>query len=257
MPRVAICFFGMIRNIALTLQSIRTNLTEPLQREHATEIFVHSLSVAQLTDARSMERNVSVRAEDALALTRRSETFEIESQALVDETYRFAAWRGFSGFPHASSVNAFRSKYSLHRVARLAVAYERRLGVRFDYVAFARPDTRIVGAVELLPNLSAVAVPGFHHWGGVNDRFALGPRDLMIHAYASQFAEMHRLRGGWARNTEAFLCEHLATHGVARVAMLPMRVIRVRANGRVVHRDVAARYETCQCRSLCRWTHAR
>ena len=90
LTRVAVCFFGMIRNIHNTIDGIRTNLLEPIRRQPdtAVDVFVHTLLVERLSSSNeyhkyASENRVKVQATDFLELG--PCRFAAEDQDLVDK----------------------------------------------------------------------------------------------------------------------------------------------------------------------------
>lgn len=253
--RVAILFFGMIRNVRHTLPSIESALFRRVrQLDPNFDVFAHTLAVAQLTNRRSGERGVPVNASDVYQL--RPAAAQIEEQRHVDR--RFKGWsnRIRDRSQDTNSVtNVYRSKYSLYKVSQLLVRHERNAGVRYDPVVVARPDVRYILPVPLPDGFPAatVAVPDFHHWSGVNDRFAIGSRDTMVNVYATQIRAMEAGRGmGNVANSEEFLCNHLRRHNVTVVMLPRMRVVRVRADGVEKTSDASAPHAVPRCSKFVR-----
>ena len=249
--RPALCFFGLIRNIRLTIDNVRTNLVRPIVRAAgAVDVFVHSLAtrrerallldpagadVRRLAPCRSkVESQASVDAAERLA--------GVAAEAFRRIAFRTQAMKRADEFPlptyytEAALRNWLRSRYSLMGVARLVEAQEREQGWGYTHVIVSRPDVRISplrwdpGSVRP----GTAYVPNFHHCTGINDRFAHGSRSTMLR-FMRQYAD---LRGSNAavdfspsmRTTEAHLCHHAIRSGI-QVRLTPLCVTRVRADG--------------------------
>ena len=245
--RIAILFYGAIRNIEYVIESIQTNLIQGLGRNGSVHIYAHTFAIHNITNARSNEKQLRVDAQDVFKV--HPIRYEIAEQRLVDR--RFSQWKGHynsSGFAN-SDMNVFRALFSKHRVFQLMESHEQELGWRHDVVALARLDVRYITPVavptDLLHHPEDVFVPDFHQWGGVNDRFAIGGHDA-IQAVASTFEDVERRRGLTA-GSEKTLCSTLRRRGVHARAF-PMRLVRVRANGVIAALDVRSpRIEAVKC----------
>jgi hypothetical protein len=62
----------------------------------------------------------------------------------------------------------------------MVVAYEREVGLSYTHICSARPDLRILSPLLWSPLPEGIRVPNFHHWNGLNDRFAYGIRSSML-----------------------------------------------------------------------------
>ena len=97
-----------------------------------------------------------------------------------------------NGTASASSVDAYRNNFTSvhHLLCQLnSVAAVTRLwraaGTAYDAVVYLRPDVYFncpfpVDVLETLAD-NTVYVPDFHHWGGLNDRFAMGKPRVVEH----------------------------------------------------------------------------
>ncbi|UJR23246.1 hypothetical protein I4U23_026266 [Adineta vaga] len=59
--------------------------------------------------------------------------------------------------------------------------YEQKMNIRYELLIRARPDSRLANISTQLsiPNKSTVLIPNEHHYGGYNDRFAIGSISIM------------------------------------------------------------------------------
>lgn len=122
-------------------------------------------------------------------------------------------------------------RFSLQRATGLALQHERTHfggAATYGYFAAVRSDTAVYTPLTpALPLLAtsphAIALPNFQHWGGLNDRFAVGGRAVMLGVYLRQLEIARRgLEGGrgggqaWTRGRE--------NTGVCSTCALPLCV---------------------------------
>jgi hypothetical protein len=263
--RIALGFYGLARNLELTLPSIVAHVMRPLAAASAgaLDVFVHAILVG-------VEGGAALRKTDFLRLSPCA--FAAEQQAIIDAEGGLAnlarasmRWRIHHGLPwyggygqgpngQATLINSYRKLYSLSKLADLIITRQRAARQVYTHVVAARPDvayyTPMRGLqlqLSTLANLSSrgVAIPNVQHFGGLNDRFAIGDAEAMLHKAMRPFdslAAAHRKRpwdeGALLRtnSTEGFLCNYMVGARV-RVSLVPLCMVRVRSGGRRVGRD--------------------
>jgi hypothetical protein len=112
------------------------------------------------------------------------------------------------------------------------------------WVAFLRPDLRYIDPFPwqtLLARMrdegADLAVPDWHDWGGLNDRFAVAtPRAAAVYARrgVAPGAAMEARQGLHGES----LLAHAVRSADLRITPLPVRAVRVRANGLAEPRDL-------------------
>ena len=286
-PVVAVCVFGLVRNAQKTYPTFEQNVLVPLRQVGGVDVFVHTLLVRPLQNSTGSQEfdihlpNSWERVEfwrgDVLS-TAPACRWIAESQEEVDARHHgqvaLPLWNRnqFGGsYSPASKRNLLRAYYSLRRAALMAMARESSQGFRYKIVAAVRIDTAILtplASLRLLTSLrdgsvhsNRVVVPNFHHWGGINDRLAVGSRDAMFRAYTARWSAVVDAKGNlssWALeanmawNSEKILCHQLRRHNV-QVLLAEACVVRIREQGNCVMRDLGAEaeapaYPTCNGR---------
>lgn len=227
----ALCFFGIVRNIKYTIDSINNHLIASLRKSHDIQVFVHTLSMSKIYNSRSQEHGIRINASDILQL--KPTRYKIERQVEIDKKYRFHEWKLSSLYDHNTNMNVFRSRYSLLQVSLLVKQHEKQ-NVPYDFLIFARADVRYNSDIHLPSSVDSniVYIPSFHNFDGMNDRFALGGRRTM-YVYANLFNAMFaRKRLLFDQSTsEANLCRYIRYHGII-VKTMDMCIVRVRADGK-------------------------
>ena len=268
-PMVAVLLFGAVRgNTALTRRSHTLSVIKPLEQfanasAPVVDVFVHSMLVPQIVNPRAGERplmSTSSWQPGGFAALGPACRYMAEDQDFVDVLV--LSKFGVSGIEAvakagvnvsstaATYANAYRAWYSLWRAAGMARARERLVGSTYRFVCVLRSDTAVYTSIgPALPHLAqlsdAIALPNYQHWGGLNDRFALGHRDVMFDLYTQQLQLAHgqwQLTGTHSSNTESFLCGLLRERKV-HLLLTDTCIVRVRSSGQCLQRDFMYRVE--------------
>lgn len=135
-----------------------------------------------------------------------------------------------------SVKNALCAYHSQSVLAHMIGTYEKTHHFKYDAVVALRPDTAIMGPIDLPQNLQQIRaenntlwVPSFQDFGGYNDRAAYGSREVMsIYLNRGQM-----LRDGKysPQVISERLVKRMAVEHRIKVKMSSMRVLRVRQNG--------------------------
>jgi hypothetical protein len=243
-PRIAICFFGLMRSLHYTKQSLQTHVFDIL-REHevAFDVFVHTYNLNSISNSRSKEFNISLNTNEWRRLFPLRSAIDdndlIEStvvEPLLPLLLRHGdPWREKN--PHTSVRNLIKQFHSLRRVTELwtnsTTDYQLVLYLRPDVWYFNDLNMTDVWAALTLSSSSIssqfIFVPKFHSWGGVNDRFAFGPPQAMA-LYGSRILEAANYSLSKPIHPETFLRDLLDEHHIAR-SQTDILFERVRSNG--------------------------
>jgi hypothetical protein len=114
---------------------------------------------------------------------------------------------------------------------------------KFDYYLFVRPDLEYLDDFPLLEIISAfkgqknIALPEWHSWGGVNDRFAFAD-PAAAEIYSDRIEHVLEYCTTTPLHPEVFL-KHTLQREACNFWSLPVRALRVRATGERVEEDFA------------------
>jgi hypothetical protein len=244
--KVAICFFGLMRSLHYTKQSLQTHIFDIL-REHdiAYDVFLHTYHLNAISNSRSREFNISLNNNEWKRLfplrSAIDENDVIESTVvdpLLPGLLRHGdPWRERG--PHTSMRNLIKQFHSLRRVTEL---WSNRTA-EYQLVFYLRPDVWYfndlnisdvwaalsVASSESVAASDSIYVPRFHSWGGVNDRFAFGsPRTMAL--YGSRIVDATNYSLSKPMHPETFLSDLLAEHHIA-TNHTDILFERVRSNG--------------------------
>jgi hypothetical protein len=250
-PRVALCFYGLIRNLDLVLGSIERHIFGIL--DHAGveyDVFVHSLFLTKLDNKRSGESNQRLNPYNFARL--RPCVFEVEDQnqiraTLMQQYLKMHKNADLWNDNFASVGNLLCAMHSSSRVAALARGYSQSNGSNYSAVVALRADVaylrdlNVTDLVKLKQNERRILTPDCSviiHNGvrnGYNDRFAMGGADVMLDVFL-------KIRGAsWMQQPSpgeqflkfSFFPQNHLQHGDTN-----MRLIRVRNNGVVQELDL-------------------
>ena len=185
--------------------------------------------------------------------------------------------QNYSGYTIRQLLNIYRERYSMRevcvasssalafsakprfrcdarcvclQVGRLVQAHQRQMNREYAYVCLTRLDIAPMTpfpwtrTLEMMAGTQQIAFPNSQFWGGVNDRFALGPGHLMLNTMAPQFEIQHASDDPFifhdkSLTSEYALCAHLSRARLnISIVPLPLCLLRVRPNREAVMCDV-------------------
>ncbi len=235
--KIAVCFFGITRNLRSTIRSIQENILEPCAAVGEVKTFTHLFNQKHLQNPRSNEAaNIDI-ADHALL---KSDWYELEEPDTFLGDSSYAKVRQFGDYwddDFRSLRNLFHQLHSLERVTRQC------LEERFDLIVYARPDLlyhdsfeREIKNVIVDKRHNLVSLPNWQNWGdGFNDRFSICKGQLSAHIYGTRIG---RSSTYCHRNGAALHAERLLRHAIEEspnvgVRFNSLRASRVRAGGEV------------------------
>jgi len=238
--RIAVIYFGMVRERVKSLGSIWANLIDPNRRSGIDLMAIASLNLVDIVqNPRTNELDIILNKDDIfqldadLYILRKQMDEEITDQLSLaktrDDVYS-DGWRSIRNLLHQMA--------SLHRAWR---AMELLGYNRFDAYLFVRADLRLLDQVDLsrlYQNLSSdksILVPAWHSWGGLNDRLALAAPEAAA-CYALRLDSITTYCKNHALHSETYLAWSLAQKGCT-VGELPVRASRVRSSGHINDED--------------------
>jgi hypothetical protein len=250
--RVAMCFYGSVRNFNNTLTSIQHELIGPLHRSAAVDLFMHALQVETIVNERG-ESGVPLDVDDYKRLPVCAA--DADEQEAVDRKFSLsrlaaaevrASPKGPYAYSKTTIQNIFRSRYSIDRVRALVRHREQTKGFKYTHVVLARPDVRYDRPVAWDPRMGEgegehIWVPNHCQWQGVCDRFAAGTADAMLNIVMQQWTHQVRKDGPIFRQgvwmAERAFCEQLKQMPSLRVSVIPICIRRVRSDNTVYDLD--------------------
>jgi hypothetical protein len=245
--RVAICFFGLMRSLHYTKQSLHAHVFDILSQHGIDyDVYLHTYNLNSISNFRSKEFNVSLNKNEWKLLYPSKHAIDdndvieriVVTPLLPQLLDHGDPWK--EPPPFASLRNLIKQLYSLKKVTELwknrAADYQLVLYLRPDVWFFN--DLNMTDLTEALTQSSSPSpmssrrflyVPRFHSWGGVNDRFAFGPPEVM-RLYGSRYDKALNYSKVHPLHPETFLRDLL---NARNVSTRPTNILfeRVRSNG--------------------------
>jgi len=237
--KIAICFFGLTRNLKdHTLDSIEKHLFAPAaELDPAYKKFGHFNLVPRLSNPRSGEEDIPIDPDESKLLN--CDVVAHTDQSWLDHHLDYEQIQKYGDEwkdDFASLKNLIRQLYSLNQVTEILL----QAGQHFDLVIYSRPDLRFQSRVAI-PRIRprTLYTPWFAKGGGLNDRFAMGDFETMA-IYGRRYALMHQYceETGKPLHAERFLYWHGRRHRLRNADLMSIEFCRVRADGRVAPSDL-------------------
>lgn len=241
-------FFGITRSLRYTIGSIQRNVLAPLRAVGATvRLHGHFHLPPSIDNPRSGEAGLPTDPTEAALLGLDRCVLDAQDDALIADT--MAAVRRHPDVLQDDYRSARNLCFQLRSLDRLwasmadDVAASSRL---FEtWVALLRPDLHYLDPFPwhtLLPGMRSenldLAVPSWHSWGGMNDRFAVATPDAAA-IYATRGLAIGTSMAAYGGLHAESLLMHVSNEAGLRVTPLPVRAVRIRANGMPEPRDLA------------------
>lgn len=231
--KIAVCFFGITRNICNTLHfTEKFFFNEVARRDPEFRVFGHFNLVPKITNPRTGEWDVEVDIDDFKLL--KCDHVSCVDQMVLDGGMNYGEFEEFGdswndGF--LSLRNLIRQLYSLQRVTELLLESKE----RFDLIIYSRPDIQFRAPLKIpaiRPN--TLYTPWFDKNRGLNDRFAMGDFETMV-KYGNRFSMMQQYckETGRPLHSERFLLWYARQQGLRTTDLTDIDFCRVRANGRI------------------------
>jgi hypothetical protein len=238
--RVAVIFFGVARGMAMTIESIKSNIYACNPGEKFSFYTIASLNMVEsIRNPRTGENGSLLNAAEVFLLNADAHLLVRQDDSAIAEAFA-AARRQHDPFQNdwISIRNALHQLASLRRAWALSMDF---LQGDVDYFLFVRPDLIYHDEINLAEILHGfhgrgnIAVPAWHSFGGFNDRFALADATAARH-YAERLNLVPEYCAKSYFHPETFLAYVLekAECGVCR---LPVWASRVRAHGAIMEED--------------------
>ncbi len=238
--RVAVLFFGLSRNAALTGDSIVQNVFNHSGNQ-GLEFFVASSlnSVDRISNGRSGERNVRINKYDMDHMICDLNIYRNQNDNDIIHHYQIVIQKD-----DYHKNNHLSSKFLLHQLFSLRLGYNTLISGgfgEFSAFVFLRPDLLYVDPLEIGDFVrqhaagKSVCLPSWHSWGGLNDRFAIASPAAAA-AYATRLDVVNSYCQTMPLHPERLLAHALGEAGVT-VTFTAARARRVRATGHVVEED--------------------
>jgi len=222
---VAILLHGLVhRSLEYTKDSLINCLIQPL----SADIFYHSWEMDKINNPRTGE-SLEIDSSIINNLLPQSKGI-IEDQKEFDKTLHFEIKTN----DQITLANYMRD---LESQSRAFSYFESNKKKKYDLLIVARPDVKYFNVIKLPSKINdSIFVPNFHHWWGINDRFAMGPEDLINKYCNRKNLIFNWIKNGEKKNSEMFLDKFLNINDID-VQFIDFVFQRIRANGEIAEFD--------------------
>jgi len=227
--KVAICISGHLRTFESNFQSLKDNILN----KYDCDIFVHTWdlmgSAHRFTDNKLHLVDANKYLEKIQLL--------YKPKKIIIEPFRYfelteTVQRGnIPGRDGAGTVSMF---YKIEACNTLKKEYEQEKGMTYDCVIRFRSDLNIEAPLPIGPHtdLTALHVPVYGNYGGINDQLAFG-NSAVMDSYSSLYSNIENLINAGANlNPEKILMAQINYHNLPIIKDYMKYTIR-RANGMV------------------------
>lgn len=246
--KVAFCFWGLTRNLKITINSIYENLINVFSNlDWEIKIFMHTFIVNEIyTNLWSGEKNLILDNTEYILLN--ANHVKLDDQEKVKNSIDFDEyrshgnpWEGVKKSSFQMLDNFILGSYSKFQVTMiLKDSIDKNIFVP-DIVIYCRPDVIILNKFpidcckKMMMKKNRICVPSFECYGNgelkVNDRFAVCNKyNYMV--FGSTFKKMKKYSQKMLMHSETYLA-HIYTKNRIKVKYIKFYFDRVRANGKV------------------------
>lgn len=266
--RVFVGFFGITRAIERTIQSIETNIYEPLERSGIELIRAGHFNKPEYIEApRSGEDRVIFDIGDLRRLRLDVACIEPQMESNIERYMSSALGVPYRDEDDPTRLTRRNSLFQLYSLWRLSQMFEGVTPSSFDAALILRPDLLYIDRMpvrQLLDQLhiqnrqpgclgtsmrfirrcgraeADIVVPAWQPFGGLNDRFALATPTAAL-AYMKRIELVHE----FCKQKQYYHSEELLAfamqRGELRLAKTWMRAQRVRSSGVIADLDLLGR----------------
>lgn len=233
--KIALLFFGITRSLKYTIQSIKTQILDILDKNNVQyHIYIHTYTLNNLyTNIRTGEKNIELDNEeykllnpDYLIIDNQEE--EIKKLNIKQYYPEKDPWNN----NYESFNNYVLGLNSKKKITKLMLQNNK--NEKYSHVLFLRPDVKFINNLDIkwfnLINENNIVTPNFHLWRGYNDRFCICSTRV-ANIYGNIFNYLNEKR---TTNSEMNLKYVLKKSKINNI-LIDFVFLRVRANG-IIHK---------------------
>lgn len=233
--RIALCFFGITRALALTHRSIEENLIHPARTGDEVRLFGHFFRQSAIMNPRSGEN--SIHDPDNYKLLELDWVKLEEPDTFIDHSW-FSKIKSFGDEyddDFRSIRNLVHQLHSLRKVSSAALSWGAHIYI------FARPDILYHDSFDKVLSEASRAtddcifIPNWANWGpGYNDRFCVCVGDRAARAYAERLRHVESFCADKGKLHAEKLLKYSVDRSGVNVSHFRVCGSRVRSNGNIV-----------------------
>lgn len=236
--KIAIIFWGLTRSLKYTIDSIRNNIFQILEKKSVEyDVFIHTLNINDgYHNPRAKEPKVkTLISDDCVKLN--PVKYCIENQKEVQSSIGLNQYRKkgdpWNTNPRFKTLDNFiTAMYSKMKSTQFSLDHG-----DYDYYMFVRPDVKYIKPIDVnwfsLANDTTILIPDFHIFYGMNDRAAICTKPV-AKIYGLIFPHLLEYSKKYLLHSEQTLKRHMDLNKIS-IKRIPFRFNRVRINGSVLN----------------------
>ena len=198
--KMAICISGSLRSLEYCIDNFKKNIVDANYGNYDITLFCY------IPNDKNSHKTSLYKSKGLIAVVEKRDDKQFIDVPNIQ-------WRG----RHASSaidsvstggvVGYLQQLYGIEQSLKLMEKYEKKNECKFDIIMRCRSDVIFKNPVNLEKyNLNNIIIPNFHGWDGINDRFAVGDRDIMI-IYMKMYSRFYSLPSGTYISKAEYYCK--------------------------------------------------
>lgn len=224
--KIAICISGSLRSLEHCIDNFKKNIVDANNGDYDISLFCYIPN-----DINSHKISLYKSKGLTAVVEKRDDKKFIDVPNIQ--------WRGRPKGPGVDSVSTaglrayLQQLYGIEQSFKLMEKCEKENDYKFDVIMRCRSDVVFKTPVNLKKyNLNNIIVPKFHGWDGINDRFAVGARDIMA-TYMKMFSRFYSLPIGKSISRAEYYCKiNLINEKIPYEIVNDIRFNRIRMGGR-------------------------
>jgi len=183
MKRLAICVSGSLRSLEYCKDNFVKNIIIPNKENYEIIVFYY------------LPNDINSKKIDLLKGFNKQIQIEDDIELKIPD----CVWQGRPSSFFADNVSSgglvgyMQQLYGIEKCYEMVKKYEKKNNMRFDVMLRTRSDVKYKNELKISNyDLNQIILPKFHYWDGINDRFALGTRDIM-ETYMQMYSNIYKI----------------------------------------------------------------
>jgi len=239
--KIALCFFGITRSLRYTIDSIKDNILEELNKNNIEyDILLHTYFLDSYINYRVNTESIKDMDNDEYKLLK-AKYVQIDNQDKIKKEINMEQYRTHKDPWHTkyNSVDNFiLAQYSKLQIVKMIEKSEN----SYDYIIYLRPDVLYLYKfnIDFLNRIkdNIICIPKDSLFGKYrfNDRFAITNKET-YKIYGNVFNDLLEISKNQPLHSETILGERLYNNNI-KIDYIRIKFRRIRANGETEKTDL-------------------